>query len=75
MRFSLPRTIGVRTSTTLTLKSFSTALRISILFASRATSNSSCDFDVSGSLPSRAAGLLEARPLLGEERALDDLFW
>ena len=74
MRFSLPRTTSVRTSTTLTLNSFSTAWRISTLFASRATSNTTC-CDVRLALACRvgaAAGLLEARALLGEERTLDD---
>src|SRR5947209_8139245 len=53
MRFSLPRTTAVRTESTSTFHSFSTAWRISTLLASFATSNRSCDFAVSAS----AAGL------------------
>ena len=76
MRFSLPRTTAVRTATTSTFHSFSTAWRISTLLASRGDLEQQLRLQRLGIQLALAvaARLLEAGPLLGEQRALDDLF-
>ncbi len=77
MRFSLPRTTDVRTATTSTFHSFSTACADLDLVRVARDLEQQLRLQRLGIqlVAALAAGVLEARPLLGEQRTLDDQFW